>query len=232
VPKYEAKMESEVSSVVEISDNPFGEGQIITGLGNKRKKKQNKFEKFIEEREKIILREIGEKIGVERETSLPSMTTPRTPYTNIRIIRNAIESCKKYVYWIDKYFAVSDLDILMDAGKKADIDQVKILISLKNANDNMRRNFKRFKEEMANNGISCEMRVVVNSKIYGEYHDRWLISTNVNYNLMSGDVAKRGQYAEIKLTKNRPPFEDWWESSLDIISRWDDINRYGDFPKE
>ncbi len=41
-------MESEVSSVVAISDDPFGEGQIITGLGNKRKKKQNKFEKIKE----------------------------------------------------------------------------------------------------------------------------------------------------------------------------------------
>jgi hypothetical protein len=34
---------------------------------------------------------------------------------------------------------------------------------------------------------------------------------------MSGDVAKRGQYAEIKTTQNKPPFTDWWNKSLDII---------------
>jgi len=187
--------------------------------------RQNNFEKFIKERKKTILDAIGEKIGADTKTSLPSMTTPRTPYTNIRIIRNAIESCKEYVYWIDKYFAVSDLEILVDASKKADINEVKILISLKNADNKMRTNFKRFKEEMEYNGVMCEMRVVVDTKIYGEYHDRWLISSNVNYNLMSGEVAKRGQYAELKATNNRPPFEEWWKNSLDIISHWDDVSR-------
>jgi hypothetical protein len=103
---------------------------------------------------------------------------------------------------------------------------VKILISLKSADEKMRSYFKRFKEEMENKGIVCEMRVVVDSKICGEYHDRWLISSNICYNLMSGEVAKRGQYAEIKSTENRPPFEEWWQNSLDIISRWDDIRRH------
>ena len=156
------------------------------------------------------------------------MTTPNTPYTNIRIIRNAIESCTGYLWWMDKFFAVADLDILIDALEKPDIKEVKILISLKNADEKMRSNFKRFKEELENKGIICEMRVVVDSKIYGEYHDRWLISNNINYNLRSGEVAKRGQYAEIKPTENRPPFEEWWQSYLDIISHWDEIKRYRD----
>ena len=86
----------------------------------------------------------------------------------------------------------------------------------------MRDNFKRFKEEIKNKNITSEMRVVVDPKIYREYHDRWLLSSNINYNLMSGDVAKRGQYAEIKRTENRPPFLEWWQNSLDIISCWND----------
>lgn len=123
--------------------------------------KEDNLDKFIEEREKIILNTIGEKIDAKIDISLPSMKAPRTPYTNIRIIRNAIESCKKYLYWIDKYFAANDLDILIDASAKIDIKEVKILISLKNADYKMRTNFKRFKEEMENNGIFCEMRVIV-----------------------------------------------------------------------
>lgn len=185
--------------------------------------KEDNFEGFIKEREKTILSAIGEKIGAEKDGVLASMTTPKTPFTNIRMIRSAIESCRDYLFWIDKYFGVGDLDILMDAIDKADIKQINILISLKNANARMRSNFKRFKEEMANKNIASEMRVVVDSKIYGEYHDRWLISRNINYNLMSGDIAKRGQYAEIKPTENLPPFRTWWNSSLDIISNWDDI---------
>jgi hypothetical protein len=187
--------------------------------------KEDNFERFIEEREKAMLLAIGEKIGAEMEKPLPSMTSPYTPYTNIRIIRNAIESCREYVYWIDKYFAPSDLDILIDGSAKADVREVKILISLKNADEKMRSSFHRFKEEMKNTGIMCEMRVVAEPKIYGEYHDRWLLSSNINYNLMSGQIAKRGQYAEIKKTENRPPFDEWWQSSLDILSDWNEVCR-------
>ena len=57
--------------------------------------KENNFDEFLEEREKAILQFIGEKIGAETVAALPSMTTPYTPYTNIRIIRNAIESSRR-----------------------------------------------------------------------------------------------------------------------------------------
>jgi hypothetical protein len=43
---------------------------------------------------------------------------------------------------------------------------------------------------------------------------------------MSGDIAKRGQYAELKKTENRPPFKEWWEKSTDIITSWNDILKY------
>ena len=51
-PKYEAKMESEIENVVETSTNLFDEGKSIIGLGDKRKKKENKFEKIKERIEK------------------------------------------------------------------------------------------------------------------------------------------------------------------------------------
>jgi len=51
---------------------------------------------------------------------------------------------------------------------------------------------------------------------------------NVNYNLMSGDTAKRGKYAEIIKTENDPPFEKWWIDSLDIIGDFDKISRHRD----
>jgi len=50
------------------------------------------------------------------------------------------------------------LEILIDASEKADIKEVKILISLKNADNKMRTSFKRAKEEMGYKGIICEMR--------------------------------------------------------------------------
>ncbi|MGE4118127.1 MAG: DUF262 domain-containing protein [Candidatus Nitrosocosmicus sp.] len=190
--------------------------------------KENKFENFITAREKTILKEIGKRIGAdnyEDGNNLPSMTTPYTPYTNIKIIRKALEECKENIYWIDKYFSLSDLDILSEANLTGRVKEIKVLISLKSSDERMRNNFIRFKKEMKSKDIECEMRVVADSKTYSEYHDRWILSKNVNYNLMSGDVAKRGQYAEIKKTENTPPFEKWWENSLDIINNLDEITK-------
>lgn len=186
--------------------------------------KENNFEHF-DEREKAILKEIGKKIGADEEdNNLPSMTTPHTPYTNIKIIRRALEECKDNLCWIDKYFSLSDLDILSEANLKGKIKEIKILISLKSSDEKMRNNFVRFRKEMKDKSIECEMRVVVDSKTYSEYHDRWVLSNNVNYNLMSGDVAKRGQYAEIKRTENVPPFDRWWKNSLDIVNNFGEIS--------
>lgn len=188
--------------------------------------KDNNFEDFVNEREKTILKEIGKRIGADEldKNILPSMTTPYTPYTNIKIIRKALEECRDYIYWIDKYFSLTDLDILAEANLTGKIKIIRILISLKSSDERMRNNFIRFRKEMKLKGIESEMRVVADSKTYSEYHDRWVLSKNVNYNLMSGDTAKRGQYAEIKKTENVPPFEKWWKNSLDIIDNFHDIN--------
>ena len=130
----------------------------------------------------------------------------------------------------DKYFDISGVDILIDGIAKTDIREVKILIPLNNADDNMRSNFRGSKEEMENKDIMCEMRVIVDPKIYREDHDRWILSSNINYNLMSPSIAKRGQYSERKETKNRPSFDDWWKNSLDIFSNWDD-NKNSNYSK-
>jgi len=43
-----------------------------------------------------------------------------------------------------------------------------------------------------------------------------LISTATCYNIPSTDTLARGQYSEIKKTSNKPPFEKWWNESIDI----------------
>jgi hypothetical protein len=73
--------------------------------------KDNDFEKFLEERYKKIRTIIGKKIGADEEPAVP--------------LHNAIGSCSKYIYLIDKYFAPNDLDILIDGIAKTDIKEVK-----------------------------------------------------------------------------------------------------------
>lgn len=89
----------------------------------------------------------------------------------------------------------------------------------------LRRLFEDFKKEMDNDKIDCKMRVIVENAQSSNIHDRWLISKNNCFNIPSPDIVARGQYSEVKSTENRPPFELWWNASLDILTQWDQIQK-------
>ena len=60
------------------------------------------------------------------------------------------------------------------------------------------------------------MRVMVDSKLLSDIHDRWIISKNISYNIPSTDVVARRQYREVHKTETATPFAAWWNNSIDI----------------
>ena len=81
------------------------------------------------------------------------------------------------------------------------------------------------KVQMDNRNVGCHLRVIIDSKMKASIHDRWIMSMNKCYNVPSIDVVARGQYSEIKETLNRPPFEEWWGQSEDILTGWESIKK-------
>ena len=79
---------------------------------------------------------------------------------------------------------------------------------------------------MSKRGIKAELRVIDNKELLNTIHDRWIISENVCYNLPPINTIYQGQYAEIKITKNIPPFDNWWTSSHDILLEWQEIKKH------
>ena len=76
------------------------------------------------------------------------------------------------------------------------------------------------------------MRVLNNRKIYKDIHDRWIISKNICFNLPSPEILARAQYSEIKRTTSTPPFGEWWDNSIEILTHWDEIQNMIDWQKE
>ena len=135
------------------------------------------------------------------------------------MLRNKVELCRDELCWVDKYFAIKDFDILQDGTTNGNVKKIKILLSKQNADEKMKSNFKRFKNEMEKTrGIECQMRVM-NKEISDEIHDRYLICPNKSYNIVSGDTARRGQVGDISECA-RPDIERWWEASYDIFDDW------------
>ena len=183
----------------------------------------DKFTQFLLERERTILSKIKEHLEIEDVKLEWTLITPETPYTNRRIFWNAIRLCNDHIHWVDKYFSKAGLELLSESLNSEKIREIKVLMSLEKANESFRRLFKDFRDELENKGINCELRVIIDSKTKSKIHDRWIISKNRCFNVTSPDVMARGQYSEIKETTNRPPFNQWWKNSKDIVKDWNEI---------
>lgn len=187
--------------------------------------KNDDFERFINERNKIITQKIAELIGAGEPTSEQTLITPSDPFDNKILFGEAIQSCEGYIYWIDKYFSVKGLTFLKQFVNTDKVKEIKILMSIEKADDDLRSLFKDFKESFEKNGIKTELRVITDNKVRSLIHDRWILSKYQKYNIPSPDIIARGQYSEIKQTTATLPFDDWWNLSKDIINQWHEINK-------
>ena len=179
---------------------------------------KNDFKGFINAREKTVAEEMNRMTG-NQTPEIPSQTAKDTGFTNVRMLRNLVESCKDELSWVDKYFTIKDFDILQDGTASGNVKEIKIILAKQNADEKMKSNFKRFKNEMEKTrGIECQMRVM-NKEISDEIHDRYLICPNKSYNIVSGDTARRGQVGDVSECA-RPDIERWWEASYDIFDDW------------
>jgi hypothetical protein len=152
--------------------------------------------------------------------------TPDTPFSNVTELRNAIRSCTGYIWWFDKFFSKAGLETTISAIIDSSAMQIRILTGTSDKiSSRLRRDFLRFQDELAKHGKEAELRVITNSALLGDIHDRWLISENTCYNLASIDSIMKGQFTEIKPTDYRPPFDEWWKEGFDIESEWNDIEK-------
>ena len=150
---------------------------------------------------------------------------PTTPYSNIKSLWELIRSCEGYLWWIDKHFSPKGLEPLSEELDGNKISEVKILLSI-NSNINfkkLKRDFIRFKEEMKNRGIESSCKIIVDKNLIREIHGRWILSKSICCNIPPINSIFMGQYDEMKITNNRPPFEVWWTKSKDIIDEWAEI---------
>jgi len=184
----------------------------------------DQFDQFLIEREKSVVAKLKEHLELEGLENKQTMISPETPYTNKKIFWDTLRSCQGHIHWVDKYFTRPGLELIsqssLDSGK---VKEVKVLMCPEKVDEDFRKLFADLREELKNKGITFEIRVIADSKIKGAIHDRWILSESANYNVTSPDVMARGQYSEILATFNRPPFDEWWNSSKDIIAYWEVI---------
>ncbi|WP_254272423.1 hypothetical protein [Haloarcula marina] len=163
---------------------------------------------------------------VEEENQDSYRVTNRTPYSNIKRLRRAIRACEGDLMWIAKHFPKKGFEPLSDEVTGDGFTSVRILCGPDNVTHKMRSDFERFEQEMSNRGVEAELRVMTDGEHLGNLHDRWILSDGASWNVPPVNSLYRNQEAELHKATEEVSFEDWWDEAKDIISEWNDIQKY------
>lgn len=137
---------------------------------------------------------------------------PEEPFSNVVKLRELLRSCDEYVWWADPHFGTRALEELAFVVDPSRVASIRILSRAEQYNDRAARDLKRFVDEMTPKGITVEWRVTARSVS----HDRYIVASNVTYNVPPVNSIFQGAYGEGIATTNRPPFEEWWQQGRPV----------------
>lgn len=185
---------------------------------------ENDYTQFLNYRAKQILNKIESATGEEDIMAQGRGLSPETPFTNEMHIRELVRNSEGYINWFDKYFTRRGLEFLIQEVDPSEVNKIRILTGTAQTDHRLRKDFEKFKNEMEAKGIKAEFRVLSGDTVH-EIHDRWLLAENQAYNIPSINTIGRNQYSEITEAATRPPFNDWWNESDDILNDWNEVQK-------
>lgn len=135
-----------------------------------------------------------------------------TPYSNIEWLRRILSDCSGYIYWLDKHFLKQGLSYIWEVADANKVTKILIIsLFLKEHDKSTIKEYRRFKEELANKGITLEWLVIDSTEIR-DTHDRWILSKNVGWNLPNLGTILSGSRSEINKSLNHDDIEKAFKS--------------------
>jgi hypothetical protein len=149
---------------------------------------------------------------------------PNRPFSNIMWIKKILNECDAGIYWLDKHFQKEALEWLWaiaDAGKIKEIRILSLDLGEANLSSGARKDFMRFKKEMANKNIDASW-ATIDSKLVRDAHDRWIIDgSGYARNVPNVNAISSGQRSEMNLTENykevKKAFDEYWNKSIAVV---------------
>ncbi|MAH25322.1 MAG: hypothetical protein CMP82_16130 [Gammaproteobacteria bacterium] len=158
--------------------------------------------------------------------------SPDTPVTNKKNFSRILSKCKNNILWEDRYMDKDTITYLLSGAETA-IKEIKLLSSIFSGqiDKDLKNYFEIVKKEMGSYNIDCQMKLITSKEIHGGEHDRYILGTNIGYNLPSVGQIKKDQKSDIfqidraELEKRKDDFFKLWNDSecKDIINDWDEI---------
>lgn len=136
---------------------------------------------------------------------------PSTPFSNKLNFLTILRNSKGNVYWIDKHFRKEGLEFLFDGLPSKGVLSVTIISGKENVTQSAKSFFNDFKTELSEKGIQCEWRVINDESFM--FHDRWLLSDDLCYNIPPLRAIIKGQRSEIIRTESLPDIQAFLDAS-------------------
>ena len=191
---------------------------------------ENDFKGFIRERKKTIISELKKVIGLTNKELDRTLIAPGKDYDNSINYIGHIEDAVEFIYILDPYYKENSLRLLRKGLiNNSSVKTIRILTKPNTIDEDFKDSFGDFARQMSKEGIAIEFRVVVEPKIQGKIHNRYLITKNKSYDFVSADTIERGQLSHIKEVSDvKPIFDQFWEKGRELMNCWQEIKRAKD----
>jgi len=146
-----------------------------------------------------------------------------TPFANRVWLRRVLQECEGHIYWLDKHFNASGLEVVWEAADANRVKDIRVLSLVLHENSNARtlREYLNLKRELAAKGIAFDWRVIASAEIR-DTHDRWILGIGSARNVPNLNAILSGQRSELNASPNNRSIEaaflEYWERSLDLES--------------
>ena len=141
---------------------------------------------------------------------------PTTPFSNIYNMRKVIRSCIGDIYWVDKHFRKEGLEIILDGLAHENVTSVTIISGAENVTQSAKFEYELLRQELSKRSITLLWRVI-NDKSF-KWHDRWIVSQNMCYNVPPVLSIIRGQRADILKTETSLDVQPFMDIGVDITA--------------
>ena len=144
--------------------------------------------------------------------------------------RRALESCRGFLWFEDRYLNSELLEIFEDVIENLDVKSVRIISSAifnKGIDDKFLNKIKQFQKILQKNNIEFEVKIVTTRRLQKKMHDRYVIGSNISWSLPPLSAVIDGSRSSFKeymagttnYIQNSKDFTDWWEDpdALEIV---------------
>jgi hypothetical protein len=167
---------------------------------------------FMDARERLLLGAVAGVTGAELVPDAPqeAYLDPSRPFTNELALRKVLRSLSGDVLWYEQHMARKTLELLSEEIDKDSVRTIRLMSGSANADEKTRRAFRRFAEELSNQGITARWKVLEVERAR-RMHARVIFSDSGAWELPPLNLLLMGTVDSIHQSAiDRTAFEEAW----------------------